>query len=44
MLVAVMVFLRLLPLILMGSIVGAVAERFNRRGLLLGGLVFLSIV
>ena len=44
MLVAVMVFLRLLPLILMGSIVGAIAERFNRRRLLLGGLVFLSIV
>ena len=44
MLVAVMVFLRLLPLILMGSIIGVVAERFNRRRLLLGGLVFLSIV
>jgi len=43
-LVAVMVFLRLLPLILMGSIVGVIAERFNRRRLLLGGLVFLSIV
>ena len=44
MLVAVMVFLRLLPLILMGSIVGVVAERFNRRRLLLGGLVLLSVV
>jgi predicted MFS family arabinose efflux permease len=44
MLVAMMVFLRLLPLILMGSIIGVVAERFNRRRLLLGGLVFLSIV
>lgn len=44
MLVAVMVFLRLLPLILMGSIVGVVAERFDRRRLLLGGLVLLSVV
>ena len=44
MLVAVMVFLRLLPLILMGSVVGALAERFNRRRLLLAGLVFLSVV
>ena len=42
MLVAVMVFLRLLPLILMGSIVGVIAERFNRRRLLLGGLVSVS--
>lgn len=42
--VAVMVFLRLLPLILIGSVIGVVAERFNRRRLLLVGLVFLSIV
>ncbi|MCH2493997.1 MAG: MFS transporter, partial [Gammaproteobacteria bacterium] len=40
----VMVFLRLLPLILMGSVVGALAERFNRRRLLLAGVVFVSVV
>ena len=42
--VAFMVFLRLLPLILMGTVIGALAERFNRRRMLLGGLIFLSIV
>ncbi|MEC9329639.1 MAG: MFS transporter, partial [Pseudomonadota bacterium] len=42
--VAFMVFLRLLPLILMGTVIGALAERFNRRRMLLGGLIFLSVV
>ncbi|MED5406636.1 MAG: MFS transporter [Pseudomonadota bacterium] len=42
--VAFMVFLRLLPLILMGTVIGALAERFNRRRMLLGGLIVLSVV
>ena len=41
--VAFMVFLRLLPLILMGTVIGALAERFYRRRMLLGGLIFEAV-
>lgn len=41
-LVAVMLMARMLPLIFFGSITGALAEQFNRRALLFGGLVIMT--
>ena len=41
-LVAVMMFLRMFPMFLFGSVVGVIAERINRKVMLLSGLVFLT--
>src|SRR5690606_20271358 len=42
--VALVLFLRMLPSLLFGVIAGAVAERFNRKRLLVGGLTGLSLI
>lgn len=42
--VALMLFLRLLPLLLFGAYVGALAERHSPRALLVGGLFLLSLL
>ena len=42
--VALMTFVRMVPLLLFGTIAGALAERVNRKWLLAGGLAVLSAV
>jgi MFS family permease len=42
--VAGMMFLRMLPMILFGSVIGAVADRFDRKRLLVGGIVCLGLL
>jgi MFS family permease len=42
--VAAITFVRLLPLILFGAFSGAIADRVNRKGLVVGGLIGLSMV
>ena len=42
--VALMTFVRMVPMLLFGTIVGALAERLNRKWLLAGGLAVLSAV
>ena len=42
--VALMTFVRMVPLLLFGTIAGALAERFNRKWLFAGGLAVLAAV
>ena len=42
--VAFMTFIRMLPMLLFGTVVGALAERLNRKWLLAGGLAVISVV
>lgn len=42
--VALVLFLRMLPSFLFGVFTGVIAERFNRKWLIAGGLAFLSLI
>ncbi len=42
--VASMLFLRMLPMLLFGAVIGAWAERVNRKRLLLGGVIAIAVL
>tara|TARA_R110002096_G_scaffold13334_1_gene47331 strand:- start:188 stop:1447 length:1260 start_codon:yes stop_codon:yes gene_type:complete len=42
--VATMLFLRMLPMLLFGAVIGAWAERVNRKQLLMGGIICIGVL